>query len=196
MNIESVNDEKIRVTLSREDMKSLDITYDEMDYSNIETRRVIWTVLDEARAHLGKDIDTDGRLLIEVCPLDDGGCIMYFSSAKENEKSFGARRPVMKKESEPIIFKAENAAAFFDAYSALCNEKQRFKSAEYLKYGENFYCIIVPKPQCADALIFRLSEYGEAYCAKRAETAFLFERGKKLYLSEATAETTSSELKI
>ena len=65
----------------------------------------------------------------------------------------------MKKESEPIIFKAENAAAFFDAYSALCNEKQRFKSAEYLKYGENFYCIIVPKPQCADALIFRLSEY-------------------------------------
>ena len=102
----------------------------------------------------------------------------------------------MKKESEPIIFKAENAAAFFDAYSALCNEKQRFKSAEYLKYGENFYCITVPKPQCADALIFRLSEYGEAYCAKRAETAFLFERGKKLYLSEATAETTSSELRI
>ena len=96
MNIESVNDEKIRVTLSREDMKSLDITYDEMDYSNIETRRVIWTVLDEARAHLGKDIDTDGRLLIEVCPLDDGGCIMYFSSAKENEKSFGARRRIPK----------------------------------------------------------------------------------------------------
>lgn len=196
MNIESVGDEKIRVTLSKDDMNSLDITYDEMDYSNIETRRVIWTVLDEARAHLGKDIDTDGRLLIEVCPLDDGGCVMYFSSAKESDKDFKSARPVMKKESEPIIFKAACAGDLFDAFFALKEEKQYFKSAEYLKHDGRLFCVVVPKPQCAKRLVFRLSEYGEAYSAKKHEAAFLFEYGKKLYLNDATASETSLDLNM
>ena len=68
MKIESNGEEKITVTLSNIDMADLDITYDEMDYSNIETRRVIWTILDKAQKTLGKAVDTDGKLLIEVAP--------------------------------------------------------------------------------------------------------------------------------
>ena len=62
MKIESNGEEKITVTLSQTDMSDLDITYDEMDYSNIETRRVIWTILDKARKVLGRSVDTDGKL--------------------------------------------------------------------------------------------------------------------------------------
>ena len=79
MKIEAIGEEKILVALSDKDMNELDITYDEMDYSNIETRRVIWTILDEAKRSLGKPIDTNGRILIEVTPSDDGGCIMCFT---------------------------------------------------------------------------------------------------------------------
>jgi hypothetical protein len=46
LKIEAISDEKILVALSDKDMDELQITYDEMDYSNIETRRVIWTILD------------------------------------------------------------------------------------------------------------------------------------------------------
>ena len=73
LKIESNGEEKITVTLSNIDMADLDITYDEMDYSNIETRRVIWTILDKAQKTLGKSVDTDGKLLIEGAPLSDGG---------------------------------------------------------------------------------------------------------------------------
>lgn len=75
----SETDGSIMVELSSEDMQRLDITYDMLDYSNIETRRVLWTVLDEARLALGRDIDISEKMLIEAIPSADGGCVFYFS---------------------------------------------------------------------------------------------------------------------
>lgn len=52
MKIEAPEENKIVVRLTADDMTKLHITYEEMDYANIETRRVIWTLLDEARRSL------------------------------------------------------------------------------------------------------------------------------------------------
>ena len=79
MKINSPNKAKIIVELSRDDMLDLDITYEDMDYSNIETRRVIWTILDKARLELGRDIDPSGKLTIETIPLNTGGCVIFFT---------------------------------------------------------------------------------------------------------------------
>lgn len=79
MKINSPNVAKIIVELTDSDMSELDITYASLDYSNIETRRVIWTILDRARRELGRDIDPSGKLTIEVIPADDGGCVILFT---------------------------------------------------------------------------------------------------------------------
>lgn len=49
-------------------MDALNITYEQMDYSNIETRRVVWTLLDRAGHELKRDIDPSGRMIIEAVP--------------------------------------------------------------------------------------------------------------------------------
>ena len=79
MNIETPQEDKIIVDLSSEDMTELDITFDNMDYSNIETRRVIWTILDKARLALKRDIDPSDKMLIEAIPKPSGGCIICFT---------------------------------------------------------------------------------------------------------------------
>lgn len=79
MKINSPNVSKIIVELTRSDMCELDITYESMDYSNIETRRVIWTILDKARHELGRDIDPSCKMTIETMPLDTGGCVIFFT---------------------------------------------------------------------------------------------------------------------
>lgn len=79
MKINSPNISKIIVELTRADMSELDITYDSMDYSNIETRRVIWTILDKARHELGRDINPSCNMTIETMPLDHGGCVIFFT---------------------------------------------------------------------------------------------------------------------
>lgn len=80
MKIEAPEENKIVVRLTADDMTKLHITYEEMDYANIETRRVIWTLLDEARRELGRDIDPSGRMLIEALPAREGGACFNLPS--------------------------------------------------------------------------------------------------------------------
>ena len=79
MRIEAITRRKIVVELSAEDMTTLDITYEALDYSSVETRRVIWVILDRVRESTGCDIDPSGQLLIDAMPRPTGGCILFFT---------------------------------------------------------------------------------------------------------------------
>ena len=79
MRIEAITRRKIVVELSAEDMTTLDITYEALDYASVETRRVIWVILDRVRESTGCDIDPSGQLLIDAMPRPTGGCILFFT---------------------------------------------------------------------------------------------------------------------
>ena len=190
MKIEANGEEKITVTLSHEDMHRLDITYDEMDYSNIETRRVIWTVLDEAKRVLGKPINTDGRLLIQVSPADDGGCLMLFTQMPLLE-SKSKKRLIMKKDCEPILFEPFDRNAFSDCIETLNNLKSSIRAIEIFKLFNNYFAIIHPKTTFSEAIEFCLCEYGETDTSNKKGIARLYEYGKRLYLKEEIAPSIS-----
>lgn len=78
MRIEAITRRKIVVELSAEDMTTLDITYEALDYASVDTRRVIWVILDRVRECTGCDIDPSGQLLIDAMPRPTGGCILFF----------------------------------------------------------------------------------------------------------------------
>ena len=88
MRIEAHDDYRIAVELSDEDMDELEITYEDLDYSNIETRRVLWTILDEARQALGKEINLSEKMLIEAVPSGKGGCTIYFTVLQNLRKEY------------------------------------------------------------------------------------------------------------
>lgn len=179
MKIEADGEEKITVTLSDEDMHNLDITYDEMDYSNIETRRVIWTILDEAKRVLGKPINTDGRLLIQVSPADNGGCLMLFTQMPLLENK-NKKRLIMKKEAEPILLRAFDVNALMDSFSFLKNSSQMLKKFESFELCNKLYIIIHPKPTFTQIIEFHLCEFGEADTADKKFISKLYEYGKPL----------------
>ena len=179
MKIESNGEEKITVTLSQTDMSDLDITYDEMDYSNIETRRVIWTILDKARKALGKSVDTDGKLLIEVTPSDDGGCILYFTNSPFAD-SKSKRRLIMKKEAEPILFCPWDENSFLDCLKILTTIKDFIKSSEAYKYKNELYVIIRPKISFSEKILHILSEFGNAITTTEWDISKIYEYGCSL----------------
>lgn len=179
MKIEANGEEKIAVTLSDEDMHELDITYDEMDYSNIETRRVIWTILDEAKRVLGKSINTDGRLLVQVSPADDGGCLMLFTQMPLQE-SKSKKRLIMKKDAEPILFRAFDSNAFVDCLHLLKKAPQTVKNFELFEFHNNFYIIIYPKPTFSEIIEFSLCEFGDSEVGNKRDISELYEYGKVL----------------
>lgn len=179
MKIEAIGEEKILVALSDKDMNDLEITYDEMDYSNIETRRVIWTILDEAKRSLGKPLDTDGRILIEVTPSDDGGCIMCFTSMPVTDYK-SKKKLIMKKDAEPLLFEALDPNAFLDALEILKGASEAYKFFDAFSYNNKLYFIIHPKITGTEKIAYILSDFGETYLYEAELLCRIREYGKKL----------------
>lgn len=179
MKIEANGDEKLTVALSHEDMHELDITYDEMDYSNIETRRVIWTILDKARLSLGRSIDPEGRLLIEVSPLDDGGCVLYFTSLPAYDGKT-KKRTIMKKDDEPLMFRPLSEDAYIDSLVLLKSKSDELRSYTCYRLDGTLSTVIYPKPTYSSAVSFMLGEFGEVSVCRCSEAARLFEHGEEL----------------
>lgn len=110
MDIQHISTNKFIVGLSRKDMEQLDITYDMMDYSNIETRRVIWTILDTVRRKTGEDVDPSGNLMIEAAPDSAGGCFLMFT-VPVSDKNIGT---VISKTNPSQLFEFDNIDSFLD----------------------------------------------------------------------------------
>jgi len=149
MKINSPNKAKIIVELTNDDMRELDITYENMDYSNIETRRVIWTILDKARHELHRDIDPSGKMTIETIPLDTGGCVIFFTV---NDLSENIRAKISSNEE---VYEFENLDSVIDLYSAI---KDDFPTGRLYTDNKGKFRLITPADDRFRTKI-RLREY-------------------------------------
>lgn len=164
MKIEAPEENKIVVRLTADDMTKLHITYEEMDYANIETRRVIWTLLDEARRELGRDIDPSGRMLIEALPAGEGGCVLQFTVLEQERKPRPARHLTMKKSTSPLVYEFASAQLLLDAAENVRRLNVLPLESELYRQ-EHCYRLIVSSAEQSELLEIALSEFG-APCAK------------------------------
>lgn len=134
MKINSPAEDKIIVDLNEQDMLGLNITYEEMDYSTIETRRVIWTVLDEAGKALGREFDPSRRMIIEATPRRGGGCTLSFTML-DSRKPISLQKQFLKKQEKNIICEFENADMLMRAAECLKNTNT-VSSSLYEKSGK------------------------------------------------------------
>ncbi len=153
MKINSPADDKIIVDLTKQDMVELNITYEDMDYSTIETRRVIWTLLDEAGKALGKDLDPSRRMIIEATPKSEGGCILSFTILDIKRKVTPAKQ-LLKKQYEKIICEFESLDALY-----LAAEKFTLSSDSSLYEKNGKYRLIIDNFLCRDAVKHYFSEF-------------------------------------
>lgn len=119
MNIHLINKNKFIAELSVNDMNELDITYEEMDYSNIETRRVIWTVIDRIRETSGFDIDPSGNLLIEAVADSEGGCVLCFTIPDRRKGFVSSKAPVLKKNKGSVVYEFDSIDSLLDMMKSI-----------------------------------------------------------------------------
>ena len=76
MEIIMINENKLKVMLCKEDLSHFELSPEQLDYSNTETKRMFWDVLSRAKHQTG--FDTDGqRVLVQLYPSKEGGCEMF-----------------------------------------------------------------------------------------------------------------------
>ena len=181
MKIESAGENSFYILLSDKDMNELGISFEELDYSNIETRRVIWTLLEEARNTLGRDIDPRSKMLIEVSK-GDRGCKIEFTLSKS-----GTGRFKIKKES-PFI------NAFFNDFSNLCaffehcRPENILESSEVYKYERGYALLLTAKTGYKTRLRLVISEYAVLLPDSQLFTFSLREHGKLIFRNSSSAQ--------
>ncbi|MCC8022507.1 MAG: adaptor protein MecA [Clostridiales bacterium] len=117
MKIDLTSDKQISVFLDSEDLESLDITVDEMDYNSVKTRKAIWSILDTARKETNVSLNLEGKLYIEVVPLRDGGCHIVFTTVPRHYAR--SRGKIKKSVVRPIIFQFENTDDLLQAIACI-----------------------------------------------------------------------------
>ena len=89
-----ISDSKLKVMLSPKDMEQYEITCENIDYDNTETRRAFWSILNQAKHQTGFDAAAD-RIFIQVYPSRGGGCEIFVTKidigAKADNKDDSAR---------------------------------------------------------------------------------------------------------
>ena len=159
MQISSPAENRIVVELSAKDMQELDITYEEMDYSAIETRRVIWTVLDAAGKFLGRELDPSRKMIIEAMPMSSGGCVICFTIL---ETAVRAKRPMLIKQAANLICDFESLDGLYNAVQDCGINGECEQSSLYESNGK--YRLIISSPHDMRLLERHFCEF--AVCKK------------------------------
>ncbi len=127
-----ISENKIKISLTKADLDAYSITSDDIDYDNTETRRVFWTLLDEAKRKTGFDA-AKSRIFIQIYPSRDGGCELYVSkisrAERDEELSSNVLRELSKIKEEAKEKKTQ--VYLFDEINSLIAACRRLKAVGY-----------------------------------------------------------------
>ncbi len=88
MKISLVSDTITVIELSPEEMTQYDFTFEKSDYSSPHTRRVLWSIIDDASRITGKTVEVSKGLEIDFLPdIKGGGLLIICEGEEENIKA-------------------------------------------------------------------------------------------------------------
>lgn len=168
--------QQFKIELDREDMNELNITFEQMDYNDEHTREVLQGLLHRIGAPAGFDAES-GRIIIEVFPSADDGCVVRFTAVEaERAKPTVRMRRVSR---EPEVYRFENAADMLAAVSAMhdtVGQDNDIPCELYLLDGYYQAVVYIDRDEKRAPRI--LSEFGSRVGTGTAAAAFTAEHGQ------------------
>jgi negative regulator of genetic competence, sporulation and motility len=161
-----VSENKLKITLTNEDMAALDITFEDMNYEdNTYTRRVLWEILDKAKRQTGFDAASD-KILVQVQEKKNDGCLIFVTkvSALKTEQQYPAYAKSYKKvytgiKKKRLLYVFESSETLHEACRQLMLVGYGGKSDIFVSTEDiiRYYLYIEDnREQCLDMI----SEYG------------------------------------
>lgn len=128
MKISCVSETVTVIELTEEEMKKYDFTFEESDYSSPHTRRVLWSIIDEASKITGKDVQVNQGLEIDFLPDIKGGCLLIISQGVPEKITSTT-------DTDTAIYESSDINSFLDFAKATANCSQSAESSFYYLHG-------------------------------------------------------------
>ena len=170
MQIELSDSGCLSLLLSNEELASLGVSFEELDYQNLKTRRLLHTLLRIARQRVG--YQPLGALTVEALPLD-GGCLLLVTP--ENAA------PVTAVHTAPAVFSVPDANALLQIAAAWPHPTHPLGESSSLYRGSDGFWLIVYGGVTAPIL----SECATPVATGTSAVAFTAEHGTAVFIGDA-----------
>ena len=164
MDVLKISDTKVKIMLTRADVKKFKLDTDNVDYSDAKTRSKVWEILDCVKKHHGWSSNGD-KLLIQFYPSRDGGAELFVTKldklSDKNEKTLAKSQNVTLLDSKRVIYVFKN-------FDDLLRASRIVKNIGGIKNSELFY-------DENEGYFLEITERGGAGCRHIPEFAILLE---------------------
>ena len=196
-----VNSLKLKIILTPEDMKELNISNESLDYGSSATRRAFKSILEKAKNETGFETGND-RIYVQVFPSNDGGCEMFLTKRgrllpepDENKSSLLHKKYKFARESEEkhqeyiaytpnieniIEMCIRMKSSGFSGISKLYSFKENF--CLYIRFPKKFPSFVQDAYETEDdnTRFSFMSEYTDLYFAETLAKEYIKEHWKLL----------------
>ena len=179
MKIECIGQNSMKATLTRSDMERYRVSYEELSSQSRATRNLILSILTRAKLQTGFDASS-GKLLVEVYPSEDGGCVFAFSVLSPSSES--------ENEELPLIFSFDGIDPLFSCCHRVSRELLSSIQASCLYRMQNSYILMIsPKNGCSKSISNLLLEYAKPLKSGKYAKAYYTEHAKTLIDQQAVS---------
>lgn len=170
MKIKVINEYRIEMELCEAELSDFDITYDSMDYSDVNTRRFLRELAQNAKM-FGVDADMSGKVLIEAFRIN-GGCRVCFTFLPSETKDAPSVKQLVKRDIS-CLFTAEGDIRVLCRF---CKALGDFPESSLYRYRDKYCLFIIPDPKnavfysdCAGEFGLALFSDGEIFLSRCRE---------------------------
>ncbi len=159
MNLLVRNEYRTEIILSSPELESYGITYEEIDYGNIETRRFLWALQREVQKIYGYRINLSGKMLIEVIRDSEDVIRICFSLLSPKQADDNSVKQLVKSCTNPLIAEFSDFEEMLEAVSIIGFD---IKSSLFEKNGK--YRISFFADEATQSILtFTLCEFAEIF---------------------------------
>ena len=195
MQIEKLNEDKIRITLNLDDLKEQNIDLHSFMSSSIESQDLFYAMLDKAEKEVGFKTK-DYKLMIEALAIPEGKFILTvtrFLPEKEQKKKVKVKRKNIVPKDNLSIYMFNN----FDDYLDFCNYIKikvnddtciKLKKSSLYQYNSKYYLAINIDNMNLDifkSIHFSIVEFGTHITNSDLFERKLIEYGKVIFKTNA-----------
>lgn len=189
MLIEIISSNTIKVELDELDMSAYDISFDKLDRSSPETRKLLVDLIDDINKE--KDIDlTEERIFVEAFPKDDGGCLLYLSMLGNTittaEKNSIYNSSICKITTPETLSKL--ASELYKLYNHITHNSEL-----YYKDG-NYFLILHTFKRADKKLKYFLNEYCEIIGRTEIDCSYIREYSQCIFSVNAIEEINKRDI--
>ena len=176
---------RLKITLDSADLTRFGLTYDTIDYEDQKTKDMLNDLLMGAEKMVGFSLNKQ-KLIIEVFPAPEDGCIIYFTLTESTDVK---RVRLKNNRGKPKVFEFSSSENMLCALNKLSKSNLIFKKSELYELNGKYRLVVWERGNLAGSI---LREYGEEINIPCLAAAFVSEHGKLLSSPDAVGTVSAA----